>query len=362
MAKVNEDKLLDMVNDLDDADGSSYGDGPEDEDTDDNDEQDAGDEDTDADGDEADGDSDGDSDDSDNPDLAARDARGNQQQDAPDIKGLRPVPGGLFQDVKGNLVDAKGNILARAGSERRLFERSQRQGAVLSEQQNTIQQLTQERDQLNRMIDQPRALGLDMNDLAVGYPIISEFKKNPVEAAKKIVEMVLGMGHNLNEILGQDAGSSVEMSAIQRMLDQRLAPLNQIEEQRTARIKEQENARAAEAAITRFVDEHENAGIHLEAIDNLIGRNRGMTPERAYFEIRGFAQKHGLDFSKPLAPQIEAVARAQNREQPQRRQSPRNIAMPNGRGRPSVQTMQQGESASATDSWGDIIQRAIGAK
>lgn len=361
MAKANEEKLLDLVNQFDEADGTDYGDGPEDEEFEEGDDSDEGgtEDDDDASGGEEDGANDeGDSVDSD--DGANRDRVSAQSRTVD--QNLRPVPGGFLQDKNGNLYNAQGQMIARAGSERRLFERSQRQGAILEEQKSTIERLAQENQQYKQAMEQPSRLGITPEDLAVGYPIIADFKRDPVGAARKMVEMVLGMGHNLQDIIGGDAGQSLDMKAVSRMLEDRLAPLNEIGKVRAQQQQQEQQRRASEAAIARFVDEHEHSGIHLDAIDSLIGKNPGMSPERAYFEIRDFARKYNLDFSKPLGPQVANMrqAGAPNRDASQRRQSPRNIPLPNGRSRPAVRNMDQGNSASATDTWDSIINRALG--
>jgi hypothetical protein len=357
--RPKEEAMLDMVNQIDEADGTDYGDGPEDEEDiegDDNDEEDAGDDDSEG-GQDDDDNSDDDSESSDDSDGRPGVSTESRSVNQPDIKGLRPVPGGFLQDKNGNLYNAQGQLLARAGSERRLFERSQRQGSMLEEQRSAIERLSQENQQYKQAMEAPARLGINAEDLQIGYPIIADFKRDPVAATRKMLEMVLGMGHNLNEVIGGDGGQSLDMKAVSRMLEDRLAPLNDIRNARDQQQKVEQERRATEAAITRFVDEHEHSSLHLEAIDSLIGKNPGMTPERAYFEIRAFAQKHNLDFSKPLGPQIAGVQN--QRQQPQRRQSPRNIPLPNGRSRPAVRNMDQGNSASATDTWDSIINRAL---
>ena len=348
------------VEEFDKLDGTNYGDGPEDQTDDAIDESDSGDDvsDDEADASEHRSDNDGDSGDTVADSRPNTDDKVNKQQTS--NEELRPLPGNFAQDARGNLYDRNGNLLARAGSERRLYERNVRMKADLD-------QLTQKNQQLEHQLrttvglgEEPRRLGLEAEDMRVGLPIIAEFKRNPVQAARNVLEMVMGMGHNLSEILGENAKDAVEMKAISRMLDERLAPLQQItqstEQQRREALIQQE----AEREIERFFDEHENSRMHAQAIDNLIGRRPELTPEKAYYELRLFAVNNGLDFNKPLAPQLQALQQSSARDGSNNRQTTRSAPpMANGARSNRQLAMPEAEAVDSKASWDDIIRRSM---
>ncbi len=271
---------------------------------------------------------------------------------------LRPAGPNHLQDSKGNLYDKAGNPVARAGSERRLFERNVRMQGELDARQQQITQLQQQLQQVGNVGEEPRRLGLDADDLRVGYPIIAEFKKDPVKAARNVLEMVMGMGHNLSDILGGNAKDAVEMGAISRLIDQRMAPLHRIEQSAARQEQETRLHEAARQEMARFFDEHEHSSVHADAIDNLLGRRPELTPEKAYYELRLFATQHGLDFSRPLAPQLANAQQQtqQNNRQPTRRSVP---PMANGsRGNRQV-ALPDAVEVEATSTWDDIIRNTL---
>jgi hypothetical protein len=347
------------VEEFDKLDGTDYGDGPEDQ-TDDVNESDDGADDT---SDEADASEHRADDSGDSSDTTA-DSRPDPNDKVKDQKTsneeLRPLPGNFAQDARGNLYDRNGNLLARAGSERRLYERNVRMKADLDQLTQRNQQLENALRQNTNLGEEPRRLGLEAEDMRVGLPIIAEFKRNPVQAARNVLEMVMGMGHDLSEILGGNAKDAVEMKAISRMLDERLAPLQQITQSVDQQKREQRIQQQAEQEIERFFDEHENSRMHAQAIDNLIGRRPDLTPEKAYYELRLFAANNGLDFNKPLAPQLQALQQSSVRDGSNNRQQTRSAPpMANGvRGTRQV-SMPEGEAVDAKASWDDIIRRSM---
>lgn len=291
-----------------------------------------------------------------------------EEQSQQERQQLTPVRNGLAQDQHGNLVDPKtGQIIARAGSERRLFERSSRADSEvtrLTEKLSNAEKNLQTVQYLNGM---PGQLRLTSDETKAGLELVAEFKKNPVETAKKVVAMALEAGHNISDILGKSVGDSVDMRAITQLIDSKLAPLTSQRqtEQRTSANQEQ-----AQAAVNKFLDDHEYAEVHIQAIDRLLGSNPGMTPEKAYYEIRMFAVQHDLDFAKPLGPQVEA-ARAEmqaanggnGRREPARgQQAQQRTQRPMPNGSSSNGQHRQAEEpafAPASSAWGDIIKQAM---
>lgn len=356
---------MELLEDFDKADGADYGDGDDVNDTG----TDAGAEDEVSEGSTGD-DSTGGPDDrarDPNADRPTTDRANNGQQPPVDQRQsnqqLQPVRGGLFADQQGNIVDPRnGAVLARAGSERRMFERSVRVQGEMERVGQELQQTRQNLERVNYLNDLPRKYQLGTDEVEAGLGIVAEFKKNPVEAARKVVELAASMGHNVSDILGKNAGDAIEMKAINRMLEEKLAPvLAPLQQQReTARVRQQ-----AEQQLNSFLDQHDFAETHLPAINSLMGQHPDMSPQKAYYEIRSFAQQHGLDFSKPLKPQIAAIAAQQQQPGAGQRgngQAPRQPAsrpMPNGSAGYSARSTSEADFAPASSSWEDIIRGSM---
>ena len=277
---------------------------------------------------------------------------------------LTALRNGMQQDAQGNLYDQKGGLIARAGSERRLFERNARMGIMVEEGSTRVKQLETELNAYKQNDGIQRQYGLTQEDLTAGLPIIGEFKKDPLSAAKRIVEMVAGMGYNISDILGKDAGDAIELKAVSRMLDERLKPLTKMSEREAAQERQQAADREAEKAVVSFFERHENAEMHGADIDRLLGLRPELSPEQAYYEIKLFAQREGLDFNLPLAPQmqsrIDSVQGVSQQTTNNRQQTRYNPPLPNGSaGRQRAQAVNEDQFDDARAEWGDIISAAM---
>lgn len=269
-------------------------------------------------------------------------------------EAITRTPNGLFTNAKGDIVDPRdGVVIARAGSERRLFEKNMRMARDASEKDTRIEELTRQNKDIQFLNNVPQQYGLDTADVQHALALAAVFKKNPVEAARNLVELALQQGHNVSDILGKDAGDALEMRAVKQMLDERLAPLTQ---QRTQQSEADAQKATAQRAMESFIDEHEHSDLHLPVLDRMIGDNPQLTPEKAYYELRLFCANKGLDFTKPLAPQIAALQQNGRSAQNGNRQPTRNGSLPNGRGTTQQhRPMDDAEQYDPRQSWDDII-------
>lgn len=292
-----------------------------------------------------------------------KDFRQQPKSERADTSKLQRLPNGNHVDARGNIVDPRdGTIIARAGAEARHFSRTQQAENGIRQRDERIRTLEQQLQQTQQMNAEPQRLGLDHEDMRVGLPIIREFKQNPVGAAKKLVEMVVGMGYNVTDILGKDAQNAVEVGGIKQMIEEQLAPLRQMQQERQRQEVDAQRRAGAERELQRFFDTNEHADLHLPAISRLIDARPDMTPESAYYEIKLFAANNGLDFSKPLQPQIDAIAGSNQRRgnedgeiNPQQRRP-----VPNGYGGDGGQLRHRDvRDSSGTDSWSNIIRRSM---
>jgi hypothetical protein len=257
---------------------------------------------------------------------------------------------------RGDFVDENGKVLARAGSERRMYERLQRSERSAKHFESEVGRLQQEATQSRTLNDLPKQYNLNESEVGLGLHIINQLKTSPVEAGRWILQEVMKSGYNLQQILGDVEGvpsSSMDMGAISRLIDEKLSPITQNhQQQESATHAATENQRNAE----QFIATHDYADVHLDAIVNLMKQNPQMGTERAYFEVRQYAQANGLDFTQPLGQQIEARRNAAPNVPPVVNQP--NREMPNGNATSTTET-QQPEEISADDDWDHIIKQSM---
>lgn len=252
------------------------------------------------------------------------------------------------RDAQGNVTDQSGNILARAGHERRIWERAEQATRYARTLERDIQQLRAAAEQNNALNDMPRSLGLQPNEVQTGLQIAASFKQDPIGTLKYLLTETQAMGHNVNTLLGQQNG--VDMNAIARMIDNKLGPLQKDREQQA---RYEVAQREAQREYQAFVSRHEYATVHEDAILRLMQADPQLSPDAAYYKMQAYAATNGLDFSKPLAPQIGA-ARGQGSTQISTQQGP---SMPSKSGNAPV--TDQARVASEGDSWADIINTSM---
>lgn len=259
---------------------------------------------------------------------------------------------------KGDLVDEHGQVLAAAGPERRVYERSQKiqnENNDLHAQLNALKQTQNTGDEFTQS---PEKLGLSREDALVGVQLMHNLKTNPVEAARNILQTAVAQGHSLQSILGDVEGlgsSTVDMGAIKHMIDEKLAPITAREQQETQRVEQQTRTREN---AQQFFRTHEFSELHVDAITNLMQNNKNITPDQAYYEVKTYALQNGLDFTQPLKPQV--IAR-----QPVPGQAPvaptiqaPHQPMPNGNASSIVET-QSPTVANGDDDWDSILRDSM---
>ena len=309
------------------------------------------------------------------PSATQEQAGGEQQQSdtgagsasnktAPPADGKQGQSSANKVDAKGNIVDDKGNIIAAAGVERRQYERAQRQQSYISQLETQLVEERNKRADIVALNGAPEKLGLDARETELGLQAIASFKKDPVATARWMLQETMRLGYSVKDILGADAAGqagsgSLDLQAIKSMINDAVGPMLQ---DRTSQQQEQQAREAAQREYDAFVAKHEYADLHEDVLYNMLKDNRTLTPEVAYWQLREYAAKNGLDFSKPLRAQVEARERGNERPgnaAPQAQTQQPNVApMPNGSS-PS-QDMRTGPTmANPDDTWDQILQQSL---
>lgn len=200
-----------------------------------------------------------------------------------------------------DLVDSKGDIIAKGGAERRHFETSQRRGQEITQLQGTITNLNAKLEALEGANTIGTQLGLKPEQLTAGARIMAAYIKDPKETINYLLTQAKAAGHNVDGI----GGSNVDTSAIGQMIDQRLAPL--VDAQNAER-KQVEATTAAKQQYDDFIVNYPDAKVHEGALARLLNTDTTLSPEGALLKLRTFYLDNKLDWAVPLEEHQKRVS------------------------------------------------------
>lgn len=275
---------------------------------------------------------------------------------------------GPRRDAAGNLVDEQGNVLATRGIERRLHTQLERTREVNRSLEQRNQELVRQLSDREFLSGAPQKLGLNNDELADAMQIAAAFKASPVEGARAVLERALAAGVSLHQIIDDQFIPNVTVAATQRLLDQRLGPLarNLKQSEDVSRVNQQ----AVEKG-NRFLAAYPDAIHHQDVVADQMAqimeqyRGQGVeldpfvAAEKAFEKVLMFCQKHNLDISQPLGPQVQA---RQGQQRPGRgvpTQDRVRRPMPNGRGGEREVTSMQSRQAPTDQSYDQIVKEAM---
>jgi len=252
---------------------------------------------------------------------------------------------------KGELLDRNGQIVAATRREKQLaynLNRAQYAANQATRDLRRMQQHFQSFQQLDATMKQHN-LSPQMAQEALQLRAMAE--KDPVMAVRDIVARVLATGVTMEELFGTDAVPQINARVITNELDRRLGPLEQQTKQRQQQAQIEERA---QVQMEQFVQHHPHSETHGVEISNLV-QQHGLSPEKAYYELRSWVERRGFDFTSPLKPQIEAAMQRQRSGNGRSRSTPgdmRGVA-PNGGQVPTTNTNSRGDFR-ANAPWKDI--------
>jgi len=251
----------------------------------------------------------------------------------------------------GELLDRNGQVVASTRREKQLaynLNRAQYAANQSARQIKAMQQHLQAYQGIDQVMKQHN-LSPQMAQEALQLRAMAE--QNPILAVRDIIARVLAAGATMEDILGHDAVPQINARVITNELDRRLGPVEQAAKQRQQHERIQEQA---QVQMENFVQQHPHAETHGVEISNLV-QQHGLTPERAYFELRSWVERRGMDFTSPLRPQIEAAMKRQRNGGGRRASTPGDMrgVSPNGGSSTSLNSNQRGDFRSNTP-WRDI--------
>lgn len=212
-----------------------------------------------------------------------------------------------------DLVDAEGNIIAKAGAERRFYEENvklKRDKEIfntkvlptLKENYNNMLAKVQAYDETFKAL---RADDLTPDDIQTGLELVRQWKKSPADTMKFLLTQAKSYGINIDGV-----NSGVDAAAINQMLDQKLQPFIQEREQREQERQIQEKAKRT---YDDFISKYPDAINHTDELAYLYKKNPNMSLDAIYYQLRNHYAENGYDFNTPLAEILNSRKQKPNR-------------------------------------------------
>ncbi len=147
---------------------------------------------------------------------------------------------------------------------------------------------------------QMETLGLDQTTLIQSAQFYNNFQNNPVEFVKNLLVNLKSSGYTIDE-----SNPGLDISAINKQLDTKLAP---IMERYNAEEAQSKNLQEAQTTLDTFYSGNPNARFQEDVIAGMLQKNPAWSLEKAYDEIRIWNAdgKNNYDLSKPLTEQVRA--------------------------------------------------------
>lgn len=297
--------------------------------------------------------------------TSAQPTGGEQQQQAEPVRrrhdGLVEVPNAENPNTRDLVDPITGRTVARGGIERRVFEDGQRHARENGQLKSQLSNATRQLASINQVTQEAVRLNVAPNDQIAAIRVMADFMRDPVRTLQYLVEEVKSKGYPI-PFLEQGVTPGMDLNAIQRMIDNKMAPLTQQQEQ--VRVQQEQRQRA-ESDLNNFLADNPEGNANLDVLAEMLNAQPGLPLQSAYTKMIRWAHENNLDWTQPLKQQIAALQQqpqqpapqqttqqpAPQRPLPGRRSASTNGAAPVGNG--AVQ--QYNENAS----WSDIIRHAM---
>jgi hypothetical protein len=239
---------------------------------------------------------------------------------AVDPKGLKPL-GNNLTDAAGNIYDQRGTLLAKAGAERRMFERMSSVQEAMQHKDSYIAQLEREVKTFKEQPPRESALDQAVKQLKFSEPEVVNglrftnlWKTNPLNAVAHVLAEARKLGYNDQQISQavQSYNPATDPAMIQSVVNEAIRPVvDRIEGMNRTNPPQGEDGLRQE--ITRVFAKYPGTHLHQDALASMMRDSPNLQLEDAVRGLIAFAQKHGLDYTQPLRPQVEARQARQNR-------------------------------------------------
>ena len=295
-----------------------------------------------------------------------------QQQARPNEQGTREnqpveqVPtgtrqyGNLFrQDQRGNIFDAKGQLIAPSGAGHKLFRRLY---PYIERAETEAAGYKTKVEHYERATAAAKEAGLSLDEQSASLSLMVAYKKDPKAAIKFLLQEAQNRGTDVSDIVqgGGGVDAATLRNAVQEIVTQALQPFQPIIEQTQQQRQMQELQEEAAQVYNDFFESKPDASIHKGALASVMEAGN-FDLQTAYYELKTDALSRGLDWSRPLAPQYEALrTKGGNNRQPNGGGQDQILPDMNGRtGNNSHVDHGSRSVAAPDDSWNSIIESAV---
>lgn len=240
-----------------------------------------------------------------------------QRQPGKGAQQGQPAQRRLPANGQGDLVDpTTGAIIARAGNERRLFEHARTVAGQLAQTQSEVQRLQGQLETFQELQRMPQSLGLDVQEQHVAMQFMAAWKKNPVEAATKMLAEVRAMGYEVEGL-----ATPVDMAALKKMVEDTIAPFRQ---DRDAVVREQEIAQTVDRELEDATQRFPWLMTQQDAVSRVLAADQSLSLREAALMVQSWAAQRGFDLHRPLNEQMNAAQQNGGQQAPQRPNAARN--------------------------------------
>jgi cell division septum initiation protein DivIVA len=257
-----------------------------------------------------------------------------------------------------DLVDpVSGRIVAQGGIERRVFEEGQRHARENNALKQRVQGLENAVRSSNQVIQEAARLNIAPQDQMIAMRVMADFMRDPVRTLEGLVAEVKSKGYQI-PFLQQGVSPGMDVDAIGRLIDNRLAPITQ---QRQQEEQLQQFRQQATRDLDAFTTENPESHANLDVLAEMLQHQPSLPLGTAYTKMIRWAHENGLDWTQPLKPQIAALRQQQATPQPQQ---PQPRPLPGRRSASSAGAQRANGAASGGQfnenaSWADIIRSAM---
>jgi hypothetical protein len=271
--------------------------------------------------------------------------------------GLAEVPNPNNPGARDLVDPSTGQVVARGGIERRIFEhsqRTQRDNQALQARVTAAEAQVSQGTEINRL---GTSLALSPQDQQASFNLMSQFLKNPVQMLEQLVIEVKSKGYDI-PFLTTGITPGMDTAAIQRMVDQRMAPITDAnkQQQQAAEVQVQ-----AKRTLDNFLDTNPEGQHNLTVLAEMMTAQPGMTIDNAFVRMIKWCASNGYDYSQPLKPQIEAKRAQQPANTTAQTTLPRQpvAPLPNGRPTSNAAPVNKAATFDENSSWSDIIRQSM---
>jgi hypothetical protein len=271
--------------------------------------------------------------------------------------GLVEVPNEENPNTRDLVDPITGRTVARGGIERKVYEDGQRATRENNQLKTQLQAASRQLANVNQVTQEAVRLNVAPQDQVAAIRVMSDFLRDPVKTLEYLVAEVKAKGYQI-PFLEQGVTPGMDMSAIARMIDNKMQPLTQ---QQQAQHHERQQRAAAEQDLNSFLEDNQEANSNLDVLAEMLNAQPGLPLQSAYTKLIRWAHENGLDWTQPLKPQIAARRQQPTQQQATQQPGPQrpmpgrgvnpNTAAPVGNG-----VVQQ---HSENSSWSDIVRAAM---